>query len=125
MKKSHTVKVPKKKEHKKQHKVSETSKPVQLTVVRKVLGRAPEEYGFVLADGRKLNSVFDLMHALQDMEDEVFRHHVNDARNDFASWINDVFEEPELAEELKTINSKLDAELLLLRKMVKALQSKK
>ncbi|MFH0978798.1 MAG: DUF5752 family protein [Candidatus Woesearchaeota archaeon] len=110
----HTSKQPKRVEH-----------PVQLKVVRKVLGKAPEEVGFLLADGRRLNSLYDLIHALQDMPDDVFRHHVNDERNDFSNWVNDVFEEPELANELRNINSKLDAELVLLRKMVKSLEHKK
>ena len=38
----------------------------------------------------------DLADALRDMSDDLFSHHVNDARNDFANWVHHVFEEPDL-----------------------------
>lgn len=101
------------------------AKPVEVTIIKKVFGKVPEEYAFVLADGRKLKSLFDLMHSFRDMSEEVFRHHVNDMRNDFSNWVHDVFEEPELAEELKKINNKLEAEVVLLRKLEATLQAKK
>jgi hypothetical protein len=97
---------------------------VKVRVLTKVLGRTPNEYTFVLADGTKLRSLFDLMQALQGMTDDVFRHHVTDFRNDFSNWVHDVFREPKLAEELRGINNKLEAELVLLRKMVDELRKK-
>jgi hypothetical protein len=112
----------------KRSKKSKSAKPratFEVRVIKKVLGKAPEEYAFVLADGRKLQSLHELGSALRDMSDDVFRHHVNEWRNDFSSWVKEVFDEPELADELKSINSKLEAEVVLLRKLVKEMRERK
>jgi hypothetical protein len=110
--------------HKKAAKANKKAEAVKVKVLTKMLGKTPNEYTFVLADGTKLRSLFDLMHALQDMTDDVFRHHVTEFRNDFSTWVHDVFREPKLAEELRGINTKLEAELVLLRKMVDELRRK-
>ena len=57
----------------------------------------PELY-FKLLPGEELRNVKELAEALEKMSEEVFRHHVNAERNDFANWIRDVFYDVELAE---------------------------
>jgi hypothetical protein len=114
----------KKKKTAKRKAAKKKAEAVKVRVLTKVLGKAPKQYSFMMADGRKLRSLFDLMHALQDMTDDVFQHHVSDFRNDFSNWIHDVFQEPRLADELRGINSKLETEIVLLRQLVKELQKK-
>ena len=41
-----------------------------------------EQY-FMLQDGRELKSLADLYKALGSMPRDVFRHHVNESKNDF------------------------------------------
>ncbi len=100
--------------------VKEVKQPakVEVTIKKEVLGEVPEEYHFVLADGKKLKSLFDLANAFSKMGDEIFKHHANSSRNDFSNWINDVFKLPDLAKEISAINNQLDAEVCVLRKLI-------
>ncbi len=91
---------------------------VEVTIKREGLGEAPEEYHFVLADGEKLKSLFDLVNALGKMGEDTFKQHVNEYKNDFSNWIKDVFKLPDLAKEISAINNRVEAELCLLRKLV-------
>lgn len=117
--------MPKKATKKSSHKTKKTTVAVPAFHQHKVLQKAPNELAFVLADGTKLRSILELINALQEMNDEVFCHHVNSERNDFSNWVGDIYEEHELADEMKKLETKLDHELLLLRRVVKALEQKK
>ena len=46
------------------------------------------------------NNIIELGNALEVMSNEVFNHHVNDGKNDFATWLEDVHGEGELAASL-------------------------
>jgi len=94
----------------------------EVTIRKKILGKAPEEYHFQLKSGEKLESLYDLIDAMTEMSEEVFRHHVNDMRNDFSTWIKDVFDDENLAKEIKYINHKVEAQATLMRKMIKELR---
>ena len=98
---------------------------------KELYGEAPQDYHFVLTNGEKLKDLKDLINALDKMPEDVFRHHVNEMKNDFSSWINDVFKEKNLAEELKNFYNKADTELALyknitnkMEKMIKRLSKK-
>jgi DNA polymerase III delta subunit len=93
-------------------------KEIEVTIRKKVLGKAPEEYHFVLADSRKLDSILSLVNSLEDMSEDVFRHHVNEAKNDFANWIKDVFKEENLAKDIKEVNNKVETQIKLLKHIV-------
>ncbi|MBI4150562.1 FAD-dependent oxidoreductase, partial [Candidatus Woesearchaeota archaeon] len=62
---------------------------------------------FYLRDGKSLNSIAQLASALETMPDDVFNHHVNADKNDFAAWIGGVFSEPLFAKALKKVKTKL------------------
>lgn len=70
---------------------------IQSSYSRKFSQDIPSEYAFVLNDGRKLKNLNELVLALQDMSENIFSHHVNENKNDFANWIRDVIKEQELA----------------------------
>jgi len=57
----------------------------------------PEHY-FWLKNGGSIKSIDELPDALDVMPNEIFSHHVNDHKNDFSRWVNDVFDNKELAE---------------------------
>ena len=98
---------------------------IEVTLKKKVTGEAPEEYHFYLSDGRKLKNLFDLIEALENMSDDVFRHHVNEYKNDFSNWIRDVFQENDLADEVSRVESRIDTEVKLLKHLVKELTAAK
>jgi hypothetical protein len=91
---------------------------VEVTIKKKSLGEAPEECCFVLSDGQKLKSLFDLARSLDKMTDDMFNFHVNETKNDFSNWINDVFEMPDLAKEISGFDNRVGAELAVLKKLV-------
>ena len=107
----------KKKEAKKTKKVAIKGIKIEINVLR----QAPKGNEFILADGRVLKDIKELAFALSDMADEVFWHHVNDARNDFAYWIEDTLKNSELAEDVKKVKDKWNAQLAILKHIVKKL----
>ena len=60
----------------------------------------PEKY-FYLMNGQAAKSLDSLCNILRDISDSVFNHHVNHERNDFARWVEDVFDEYELAAKMR------------------------
>lgn len=67
----------------------------------------PEGQEFVLDDPnlpeheRRLKTLDNLSEAINLIEPEVFQQHVNEQKNDFSSWVENVFGEHELAEQLR------------------------
>ena len=94
---------------------------VEVIIKKKILGEAPEEHHFVVADGQKLKNVIELADALETMTEEIFRHHANEFKNDFASWVKDVFYDHSLAEDISRAKNRLEAQIAVLRRLVKEL----
>ena len=78
----------------------------------------PEHYFFV-QDGTILKNVLDLSKQLDKMTDDIFKHHVNEMRNDFSNWIKDVFKEEKLAKELLKTTSKDKTQIIILKHIIK------
>jgi hypothetical protein len=68
---------------------------------------------FILVNGHKVKNVKELADIMSKIEDYVFYHHVTDNKNDFATWLRDVFEEVGLAEELGGVKDKKHMQLVL------------
>ncbi|MCF7865836.1 DUF87 domain-containing protein [Candidatus Woesearchaeota archaeon] len=66
---------------------------------------SPDKY-FRLENGKELKSIEDLKTYVNEMPDDIFSHHVTNDRNDFANWIEHVFEEKELAGKLNQTHDK-------------------
>lgn len=82
---------------------------------------SPDKY-FVLCDGRKVKSGKELADLLQLINDDMFKYHVTDAKNDFSNWINDVFGEPELAKKMRTVRNRFEMSIELYRNMFEKLE---
>ncbi|GEM_PF-689195 len=104
-------------------KAKEILKPVtqriEVHVVRKTLGKAPEEHHFVLHDGRKLKSLYDLVDELETMSEDAFKEYVSDFKNDFSNWAKDVFNASDLAEELKNVKNRFDAQKSIMKHIMR------
>jgi hypothetical protein len=61
---------------------------------------------FTLKGGTTLHSLKDLYGALSTMSEEEFTHHVNEHKNDFASWIEHSHGDKFLAQQLRQAQSK-------------------
>jgi len=87
--------------------------------VRKVLSlpeASPDKF-FILCDGRIINGYLDLAVTLENMDDTIFFYHVNAERNDFATWICDVFADEALGNSLRLCKSRADMLLALYKKL--------
>ena len=73
----------------------------------------PSHHWFVLCSGKEIKNLREFAHDLGEMEDFVFDHHVSDQRNDFVSWIKDVFDDLELAEKVSQEKDKKRMQLLV------------
>jgi hypothetical protein len=94
---------------------------VKVTIIKKTLGKTPEKHSFNLQDGRKLRSVYELVDELETMTEETFRQYATEAENHFANWIEHVFSEKNLADEIRHVRNKIDTQRALLKHLVREL----
>ena len=76
---------------------------------RKYLGDCAPEQCFWVNNGPILKNMEELANSVGEMNDETFSHHVNNEKNDFSAWINDVFGDKALANELLSSRNKESA----------------
>ena len=103
-------------------KIVKPKKAVKITVFSKVLGKAPEKHSFVLHDGRKLRTVYELIDELETMNNDVFKNYVNESKHDFANWLGDVFEAKALSEEIRKTQNKLDNQRAIMKHLIRELR---
>ncbi len=89
-----------------------TSKKVQRPLTTR---NASPDKVFVLVNGHRLKNVKELADIMEKLEDYVFEHHVTEDRNDFATWLKDVFRDIDLAKEVAGCKDKKHIQLVLYR----------
>lgn len=67
------------------------------------------EQSFWVTDGQILNSLLALHEALLAMNDDVFYHHANSDKNDFADWVEFVLCDGSCATDLRKVEDKTKA----------------
>ena len=82
---------------------------------------ASVDHYFVLCNGQPLKNVLELADLAEDLRDEVFFFHVTPDRNDFATWISDIYGDAELAQELANVKDKTRTKIVLYRHIIKKL----
>lgn len=70
------------------------------------LKKAYSDKSFYLQNGELARDLLQLAEEIDAASKDVFEHHVNDERNDFAAWVEAVFKEKKLAEKLLGIEDK-------------------
>ena len=98
---------------KKPKKEIKKTKPSSSRIKNPFKKKIPEKHFFVLVTGEKLRNIKELADALEKIDENHYKHHVNEFKNDFANWIQDIFEEFDLAEKLKTAKNKEHARLII------------
>jgi len=66
----------------------------------------PEEQTFWLLGGTPIRNIEELAKALKKMSQETFTFHVNDERNDFATWVETATKDKALATLIRTTKEK-------------------
>ena len=70
---------------------------------KEFLREVEEGKEFFCKDGRVIKSLEELAKVIKELHPEVFMHHVNEEKNDFANWIRDVIGDHVLANRLKRV----------------------
>ena len=94
-------------------KAKTAKKPSKKIAKIKLKKNIPENHFFVFVSGQRIKNVKELADSLEMIDESIFKHHVNEHKNDFANWISDVFEEFDLAEKIKTARNKDHARLII------------
>jgi hypothetical protein len=71
----------------------------------KPIKSAPIGKEFFLRDGRVLKDLGETAAAFENMHSEVFNHHVNNEKNDFAMWFLEVLDDHHLAQKLDEVRN--------------------
>jgi hypothetical protein len=82
----------------------------------KKAGIPPDKY-FVLRSGTTIKDIESLALMLDSMDDSEFSFHVNDSKNDFANWIDDVFGRKDIADAIRPIKDKKESQIVLLKQL--------
>ena len=84
-----------------------------------ILRNVPWMYEFVISDGRRLRNVFELIDALDFMNDGTFGYHVNDSKNDFSSWLRNVFGDNNLANDILHLKDKMEMQRIIMKHTIR------
>ncbi len=63
--------------------------------------RVSSDVAFVCCNGKWIHSILELQTVLQTLNEQEYFHHVRDDANDFANWIEFVFNEKKLAQDIR------------------------
>lgn len=64
------------------------------------------ENTFWLKNGKGIKNIAELGRELKQMQEEIFKHHVNDSKNDFANWTEFCLQDQKLSALLRTTKSR-------------------
>jgi len=64
---------------------------------------APIGKEFVTSQGENIRSIIELRYALLTMDPKVFSSHASGDKNDFARWVEDVFEREDISRALRSV----------------------
>ena len=78
----------------------------------------PDNKAFFVCDGSTLKNIRQLEECFERIPDDMYTHHCNDQKNDFARWIHDVMGETKLADKLVHKN-KNEARLEIVKHIIK------
>lgn len=92
---------------------------IEVIFRRKEFGKAPAEKRFILHDGRRIESLYQLVDELETMSEDAFRQFVNEWKNDFAAWARDVFEAGPLADELQRIRGRIETQRAVMKHLLR------
>ena len=67
---------------------------------------APPGKEFMTTENKKAHTIQELTEQLKNMNNENYQAHIKEDKNDFANWIEHVFEQKELAENIRKTNNK-------------------
>ncbi len=80
--------------------------------------KCDEAHAFRAMDGASYRSVVELANALDTMSDDTFYYHVTEQKNDFCSWLKEVFHEEALADKMLRARTKDRHQIVMLKHLL-------
>ena len=71
----------------------------------KLLPSCQSDKRFYVCDGTHYSNYYEFFNGLKTMEEKTFIYHANENKNDFASWVRNVFEDHRLAKEIAKLST--------------------
>jgi hypothetical protein len=93
-----------------------------LQEVRKVFSDLPKENQFWLYNGENIENLYSMYKAFENMDSQLYAHHTANGKNDFAEWVNKVYNDAILYDSLLKCNNAEEAKEAV-QKRVLMLQS--
>ena len=69
---------------------------------------SPAQLAFILSSGKSILNLYELSLSLVLMSQNDFLNHVNDQKNDFADWVENALELPQIASSIRLKRSKVE-----------------
>ena len=85
---------------------------------QRVLRHVPDEKRFYCHDGKILNNLYELRIALEQMDENTYKHHVTEEKNDFARWVREVLMDSKLSNDLSKCATSRDAMQVVAERIV-------
>lgn len=85
----------------------------------------PKEQTFWLKDGKTIKNLPELARELRRINAEIFTHHVNNEKNDFANWTENCVKDSQLATLLRTTKNQQRMTAIVERKIQQLTQTPK
>ena len=86
-------------------KIVSKAKSVKAIIKRNLIYAEPGAHLWIHF-GPIVGNLKDFLNSLRNMDAETFRYHVNEQRNDFAKWVEDIMQDQGLAKLLQSIKEK-------------------
>jgi hypothetical protein len=87
-----------------------------------ILADCGSDVAFYMCNGAVLRSIRELAKAIEELDNDSFGCHVNKEKNDFATWIQDIFGDSTLAAELRRAKTQKKT-VEVIRKRIKQLET--
>ncbi len=98
-------------------KVARKPAPAARRAIKQSPAIARDEHAFWTTNGVVLKSLDELAMAFGSMDDSVFFYHANEAKNDFATWVEHVLHDATCATALRKCTSPKRAKLVVMRRL--------
>jgi hypothetical protein len=92
--------------------------------VKTVLSDVHQDNNFWVVDGTVLKNLHELLEALENMDEDTFKHHVNGENNDFHNWVKHVHKDQKLA---RLLSREIDREstTTIIKRRIKEIEKPK
>ncbi|MFH1073135.1 MAG: hypothetical protein V1743_06940 [Nanoarchaeota archaeon] len=87
----------------------------------KILSDCRPDWVFWCCNGVLIRNIYELANTIKAMNADVFKYHVNEQKNDFANWVEEVLDDKKLGKKMRTTIDK-DLLVAMVKKRIKEVE---